>query len=433
MLLDIIQNPARLAIIVVFLVVMIAILVLLRRRKTERDPVLLPDLNQLIDYTAESKQQRQGPIAWFKEASLPMKLLPVFVLIALIFGIVVFVLSFTDLFTSQTTPTPTPRLPVITDMTAEVAGQAKILVQANTDLPQGAAVTASMLEEGRDFPWFNQETAAAEVANGRIRLTLEKRKDAPTPDRNKEYTVVLISTLQDGRVVRSEPAKLSVPRPLLAVFYQEIAAAPTAAPTAESAPTAPAATTPPTTAAAPTSQATIVATAAPPSDSKLTATVFNGGNIRKEPSLQGEVLGQLHAGEVVIIIERTSDDRWYHVDAPEADGWVSKTLLTIEPAVARQVPERGQAPQPAPTTPAATPAPTGLTAKVFNGGNVRAEPELQGKVLDQINAGETVQLLQKTANGNWYQITNIRGVTGWVSKTLLTIDPDVAQKVPIAK
>jgi hypothetical protein len=98
---------------------------------------------------------------------------------------------------------------------------------------------------------------------------------------------------------------------------------------------------------------------------------------------------------------------------------VSATLLTIDPAVASQVP-------------AAKPASAGLTATVFNGGNVRERP-VTGKVLDQINAAETVDLLAKTSDGGWYQITNLRGATGWVSVTLLTIDPDVARQVPVAQ
>jgi flagellar FliL protein len=151
----------------------------------------------------------------------------------------------------------------------------------------------------------------------------------------------------------------------------------------------------------------------------LTATVFNGGNIRQEPDLNGPVLGQLHAGEVVTLLERSANGEWYRVIAPEATGWVSRTLLTIKQDIAKLVPQ-------------ATPVPSGLTAQVFNGGNVRERP-VTGRPLDQINAGETVQLLEKTADGGWYRITNIRNVTGWVSRTLLTIPPDVARQVPVAK
>ncbi len=169
-----------------------------------------------------------------------------------------------------------------------------------------------------------------------------------------------------------------------------------------------------------------------------TATVFNGGNIRSAPSLQGAVLGQLQAGETVRLQEQTADGTWYRVEAPATAGWVSATLLTVDPAVAAQVPVTGQAAPALPVVPeepeaAVAPSdPTGLTATVFNGGNVRAFPTLQGKVMDQIHAAETVQLVAKTSDGSWYKITNPRNQTGWVSVTLLTVDPAVAAQVPVA-
>ncbi len=84
-----------------------------------------------------------------------------------------------------------------------------------------------------------------------------------------------------------------------------------------------------------------------------------------------------------------------------------------------------------PAAPVAPIVPGSLTASVYNGGNLRAFPSLQGLVQDQINAFETVQLLAKTSDGRWYKITNARNVTGWVSVTLLTIDPAIATQVPV--
>lgn len=71
-------------------------------------------------------------------------------------------------------------------------------------------------------------------------------------------------------------------------------------------------------------------------------------------------------------------------------------------------------------------------ATVFNGGNVRAQPTLQGEVRDQIHANETVRLLGKTADGAWYQIVNPRDTVGWVSATLLTVAPADSATVPVA-
>jgi hypothetical protein len=84
-----------------------------------------------------------------------------------------------------------------------------------------------------------------------------------------------------------------------------------------------------------------------------------------------------------------------------------------------------------PSQPAAPVAPAvGPTATVRNGGNLRAEPNLQGRVLDQVNARETVSLLAKSADSRWFKITNVRGVSGWVSATLLTVSADAARSLP---
>jgi hypothetical protein len=83
-------------------------------------------------------------------------------------------------------------------------------------------------------------------------------------------------------------------------------------------------------------------------------------------------------------------------------------------------------------TAVAKPTPAPLTASVANGGNVREAP-VNGRPLGQVSAGETVQLLEKNQDGSWFKITFTRdgqSITGWISKTLLTIAPEVEQQVP---
>src|SRR5262245_36744462 len=82
-------------------------------------------------------------------------------------------------------------------------------------------------------------------------------------------------------------------------------------------------------------------------------------------------------------------------------------------------------PTSAPPTP--TPAPM---ATVTRGGNVRRSP-INGKPIDVVNARESVQLLGKNKAGTWYLITDMRGVTGWVSAILLKVDPQIAASLPV--
>lgn len=52
----------------------------------------------------------------------------------------------------------------------------------------------------------------------------------------------------------------------------------------------------------------------------------------------GSIVGQMNVQDAVIVIERSADRRWYRVRAPTATGWVSASLLSLPPAVERQVP-----------------------------------------------------------------------------------------------
>jgi len=95
-----------------------------------------------------------------------------------------------------------------------------------------------------------------------------------------------------------------------------------------------------------------------------------------------------------------------------AEGWASASLI------------RGAA------TPAATPAANTLTARVAVSGNVRQSPALSATVIGQVKAGEAVTLLGRNAASTWYRITTARGVTGWSSATLLSVDAATRSKVP---
>jgi hypothetical protein len=169
---------------------------------------------------------------------------------------------------------------------------------------------------------------------------------------------------------------------------------------------------------------TLPATASAPA-SGPTATVFNGGNIRQKPHVKGQVLGQLHAGQTVALLEKTVDGRWYQVSAPEATGWVHASLLRVAPEVASRIFVNGEASVAVPTSEV-------LPATVMHGGNRRAAPNTNGAVLGQVNAGDTIQLLARTRNGAWYYAICRCGARGWVHASLLKIDPKVARKVPIA-
>jgi hypothetical protein len=328
--------------------------VLLRRRRAGQEELLPPpELGQAVDYTSLPYEEPTNLGDRLREAPIGVKLLLALVPIAVIVAAVVLWLTF---FNNTgpgvaTVPTPSPP-PTITNVTARLASASRIVVDADTNLPDTTQVSAAMKDSDQDLPWFNKDAINTTISNGRITVVLEQANNAPKPTSNQEQFVTLIATVGD-QVVSSEPAKLTVPALYKADFYRDVAAvqpttAPTAAPTAApaqptAAPTAPIEPTVTPTATLLTIDPEVakqVSTSAPPATG-LSATVFNGGNVRARP-VTGKPLDQIHAGETVQLLAKTSDGGWYQIsytrDGKPITGWVSVTLLKIDPAVAKQVP-----------------------------------------------------------------------------------------------
>lgn len=87
-------------------------------------------------------------------------------------------------------------------------------------------------------------------------------------------------------------------------------------------------------------------------------------------------------------------------------------------------------PEPTPTPEPEADLPTGPEATVTNGGNVRGLPIIADNVVGGVNAGEQVQLLERTPNALWYLVRTVRDEVGWVSVTLINVPP--AMQVPVA-
>jgi uncharacterized protein YgiM (DUF1202 family) len=402
--LDVLLSPQILGLIFIALIIIgVIIVVIRRRRRAQGDDTVAPpvELGQQIDYTSMTVEEPTSLIDRFRNAPPAMRALIILVPLVVIGGLIALALALTSPPSTVDTPlAPTPPAGEISITRAEVAGNGKIVVVGTTNLPNDATVTATMQENGQPYAWFTQDSALTQPNDGKISLTLDRSSSALVPSREQEYTIILVSNT-GGQTISSPPMKLNVLQPYESDFYQTLAEAPTATalPTATPEPSA----EPPAPTAAP---------------EQPTGTVIGGGKIRKEPSVQAEEVGQVTRGESVTLIERTQDGAWFRISGPGGDGWVSSTLLEIDPDVASQVP-----------TPA---APTGLTTTVFNGGNVRPGPGLSfNPPLDQINAGESVTLIERTADDQWYKITNIRGITGWVNRTLLNLSVELSREVPV--
>jgi SH3-like domain-containing protein len=82
-------------------------------------------------------------------------------------------------------------------------------------------------------------------------------------------------------------------------------------------------------------------------------------------------------------------------------------------------------------TPEPTPDTRGIVATVNNGGNVRAEPDADARIVGAIQLGDTVEVLEKNEASTWYRIETSSGVSGWTSVLALRPDAQVVAQTPI--
>jgi flagellar FliL protein len=380
-----------------------------------------PDIGDLVDYTSEPEEEPQTLADRLRNVSPAVKAL--LVLVPLL--VVVLIITAVALAFMGGGGGPEAPAPEITITKADMIDEeGTIKVEADTTLTDGTRVTAVMLEDGEEIDWFSDDTARGSARDGSIDMTLPKNDDAPFATRGEAHSIRLSAEV-DGETIEATEELEVIRRFEIAFYGPDATPTPTEAP-ATSTPEETEDDTPPVTPTA----APAAPTTAPEPSQGIAVVVGNGGNVRAQPSADANIVGAVTLGDEVQVLQKTADSVWYEIRTDQGvNGWAHRVVLQPDEVVAAQVPVRGQ------DAPAAPPdaAPTGLTVSVFNGGNVRAQPALADNIVGGVNAGETVELLAKTADGVWYQVRTERNVEGWAHNTLLTIPDDVAAQVPIAQ
>ncbi len=111
-------------------------------------------------------------------------------------------------------------------------------------------------------------------------------------------------------------------------------------------------------------------------------------NLRSGPGTKYEVLWQVEQYHPFLIIEKKAD--WYKIKDFEGDmAWIHKSLLGKSNGV--------------------------ITTR--NKTNVRAKPNLNGKVLFTVERGVPFKVLK--TKGKWIRIEHADGEVGWIYKTLV--------------
>jgi hypothetical protein len=146
----------------------------------------------------------------------------------------------------------------------------------------------------------------------------------------------------------------------------------------------------------------------PPVDKELYRVTTTTLQVLEEPKLTAKLVGFLRFGEIVEMIDATTDGVWLNIRKTDGSlvGWsLSKDLLSVD------VP-----PPPMPEEPP-TPVPDDDDKKWYRVGvaslTVRGAPNITGKVLGTVIQDDTLPALDDITTPGWTQIRRVDGLTGW--------------------
>ena|SRR5450432_831263 len=144
--------------------------------------------------------------------------------------------------------------------------------------------------------------------------------------------------------------------------------------------------------------------------------------LRGDPSEKMASIGTIFAGSLLNVTGRVANTQWWQVTSTDGDvsveGWVRADFVTVDSACTDDaVPLIGPT-----ATPTRVPKTIGSTSAVTAGpctllttiaASLRPEPSLQQVPLAQIPEGTALTSLQKSANGQWWNVT-YGDQNGWV-------------------
>ncbi|MEO0563120.1 MAG: SH3 domain-containing protein [Chloroflexota bacterium] len=139
-------------------------------------------------------------------------------------------------------------------------------------------------------------------------------------------------------------------------------------------------------------------------------------NMRANPSLSGQLVGQVPAGELLTVLGRNEAGDWLHVSLKEGtSGWMFAELLNQNlgeiSAVYNATPSPPQRFGEL-TTVAQVRAPAGL--------NVRENPSTSFGVVSVLSQGAVVNMIARSPYGPWVKVTDENGgELGWVALVAL--------------
>lgn len=422
--------PVIIVILLLAVVVGAGVFVFIRRRSADEfGDMPPPDIGELVDYTSapeEEAEESTGFASRFAALSPAVKALIFLVPLVVLGGLVALVLLLLP-----SSPAAPPLQPEIEVRSADLVDAETIEIEARVILPADTPVDVDLLEDGESFAWYNPDDVVVEPGSGVVNITLTKDPDGPRAELDAEHSVVLSAEV-DGRTIEDSSELFLPPSAAIREEFFAPSPTPTQRPTSTPRPTEEPEEEP-TTPPIPEAEQTPEPTTAPSSPG-IAVTVNNGGNVREQPTTNSSVVGSITLGDQVQALQKTADGNWYQIETSSGvTGWTSVLALQPDAAVIPQIPTQGEDAPPAAGEPNQSPTDGGLQVTVNNGGNVRERPTTNSSVVGTIVLGDQVEVLQKTADNGWYQITTSDGVTGWASVQALRPDASVVDQIPVVE
>lgn len=232
-------------------------------------------------------------------------------------------------------------------------------------------------------------------------------------DVNVAYAVVRLPNNEIGYVDGIQIEINEIPTIEVAFPTREgeaVAQVPTATPFPSETPPPPTATLRPT--------ATLPPSATPAFSTGEPGTVIASAplNVRAEPTLFGDVVGQAQPGDEVTLLNQSADGVWYEITTPDGvTGFVQAISIEVGAAPAQ------------PTEIAAATLEAQLALRFANvtaasAVNVRSGPGLEFGVVGAANPDETLPVLAISDDGLWVQVSLVNlGVDGWLDANTVEI------------
>ncbi|MBS4222542.1 N-acetylmuramoyl-L-alanine amidase [Lederbergia citrea] len=122
-------------------------------------------------------------------------------------------------------------------------------------------------------------------------------------------------------------------------------------------------------------------------------------NIRSEPSLSGVIIGKMHQGDPVKVLEEKNG--WSQIEFQSGEAWANSNYIELQKNTISEAP------------------PSELfISTLHDGTNIRKKPAIKSKIIGHASAGEVFKVIEK--NDDWYKIEFDSGKKGFLASWIVS-------------